>query len=145
MKKIWLIMAGFIMLAAFASVSFASGEQIKLLVDGRQIQADVPPQIINGRTMVPVRWVAEALGAEVSWDGKNVFIKSNGSKAESEIDEEQVADWIVSQGKQHKESYYLEGLTFDTVNLDADGDLEVVARIDGAVLNKSGGGYLFVL
>lgn len=133
MKKILLIMAGFIMLAAFAAVSLASGGQLKLLVDGQEIEADVPPQIINGRTMVPVRWVAEALGAEVSWDGKNVFIKSNGSKAESEIDEKRVADWIVSQGKQNKESYYLEGLTFETVNLDSDGDLEVVARIDGAV------------
>lgn len=29
---------------------------------------DVPPQIVNGRTMVPVRVVSEALGAEVNWD-----------------------------------------------------------------------------
>lgn len=27
-----------------------------------------PPQIINGRTMVPVRWVAEALGFDVTWN-----------------------------------------------------------------------------
>lgn len=28
---------------------------------------DVPPQIINGRTMIPLRAVTEALGAEVTW------------------------------------------------------------------------------
>lgn len=29
---------------------------------------DVPAQIINGKTMVPVRFVSEALGAQVNWD-----------------------------------------------------------------------------
>jgi len=38
-------------------------------VDGNQLTLDVPPQIINGRTMVPVRFVSEGLGAEVGWDG----------------------------------------------------------------------------
>jgi len=30
---------------------------------------DVPPQIIEGRTYLPIRWVAEPLGATVIWDG----------------------------------------------------------------------------
>ncbi|HPP44067.1 MAG TPA: copper amine oxidase N-terminal domain-containing protein [Caldisericia bacterium] len=30
---------------------------------------DVPPIIIEGRTLLPIRWVAEPLGAEVGWDG----------------------------------------------------------------------------
>ncbi|NTW06100.1 MAG: copper amine oxidase N-terminal domain-containing protein [Peptococcaceae bacterium] len=33
-----------------------------------QIIMDVPAKIINGRTMVPVRFVSEALGADVIWD-----------------------------------------------------------------------------
>ncbi|WP_192930122.1 stalk domain-containing protein [Alkaliphilus pronyensis] len=32
---------------------------------------DVPPQIINSRTFIPVRFVSEALGMDVKWDGKN--------------------------------------------------------------------------
>jgi hypothetical protein len=36
--------------------------------NGAQITMDVPAKIINGRTMVPVRFVSEALGADVSWD-----------------------------------------------------------------------------
>lgn len=30
---------------------------------------DVPAKIVNGRTMVPVRAVGEAFGADVRWDG----------------------------------------------------------------------------
>lgn len=33
------------------------------------IAVDVPAQIINGRTMVPIRVVSECMGAEVNWNG----------------------------------------------------------------------------
>lgn len=32
---------------------------------------DVPPKIINGRTMVPVRFIAETMGLKVDWDAAN--------------------------------------------------------------------------
>lgn len=35
--------------------------------NGETLELDVPPQIINERTMVPVRFIAEALGYEVDW------------------------------------------------------------------------------
>ena len=38
---------------------------------GRTITMDVPPTIIGGLTYVPVRFVAETLGAVVSWDEEN--------------------------------------------------------------------------
>jgi outer membrane protein assembly factor BamB len=38
-------------------------------VNGLLIQLDAPPTIINGRTMVPLRFVSETFGAEVGWDG----------------------------------------------------------------------------
>ena len=41
---------------------------ITLEVDGQTVTTDVPPMIVDGRTMVPVRFVAEALGATVAWD-----------------------------------------------------------------------------
>lgn len=34
-------------------------------VNGQSVSLDVPPQIINGRTLVPIRFVSENLGAEV--------------------------------------------------------------------------------
>ena len=43
---------------------------IKIFLNGRQLEFDVEPMLINGRTMVPIRVIFEALGAEVSWDGQ---------------------------------------------------------------------------
>lgn len=37
--------------------------------NGFPIQLDVEPIIMNGRTMVPLRFVSEAFGADVKWDG----------------------------------------------------------------------------
>ncbi|MQL52519.1 hypothetical protein GFC01_09645 [Desulfofundulus thermobenzoicus] len=72
-RKKWLIVFGAaILTAALATLSFAASP-IKLIVNGQEIKPDVPPQIINDRTMVPVRWVAEALGADVQWSNNRVI------------------------------------------------------------------------
>ena len=53
---------------SFTSV-FAAEDAIKVVLNGEEIDfADVAPQIINDRTMVPLRAIFEALGAEVTWD-----------------------------------------------------------------------------
>lgn len=36
--------------------------------DSKTISIDAPPEIIEGRTFVPLRFVAEALGVNVTWD-----------------------------------------------------------------------------
>ena len=38
------------------------------LFDLGEVELDVPPQIINDRTLVPVRAISESMGAEVEWD-----------------------------------------------------------------------------
>ncbi len=38
-------------------------------VNGHDVTLDVPAMTMGGRTMVPLRFVGEALGAEVRWDG----------------------------------------------------------------------------
>lgn len=42
--------------------------------NGTPISVDVPAQIMNGRTMVPARVVAEAFGADVDWDGNGRIV-----------------------------------------------------------------------
>src|SRR3989304_3420642 len=37
-------------------------------VNGRPVSLDVPPLIIGGRTLVPLRFVSQALGARVGWE-----------------------------------------------------------------------------
>lgn len=39
------------------------------LVFGESKENDVTPKIVNDRTMLPIRFIAEALGAEVEWNG----------------------------------------------------------------------------
>jgi hypothetical protein len=52
---------------------------LKASVDGRTVKLDQKAVIINNRTMVPVRFVSEALGSKVEWDAKNltIHIKTN--------------------------------------------------------------------
>jgi len=49
-------------------------------VDNRAIPLDVPAVIVNGRTLVPLRFVGEALGAKVEWESASrvVYVTSPG-------------------------------------------------------------------
>jgi len=88
MKKKWLTVIGAVILAtAITTVAFAPSP-IKLVVNGQEIKPDVPPHLINGRTMVPIRWVAEALGADVQWDERSnavVITKEMPGVSESDL------------------------------------------------------------
>lgn len=48
-------------------------------VDQKQVMLDVPSSIIDGRAMVPVRFIAEELGFKVAWNGEKraVFINTD--------------------------------------------------------------------
>ena len=39
-------------------------------VNGKKVMLDVAPVIINGRTMVPIRFISESLDSQVLWDGE---------------------------------------------------------------------------
>lgn len=64
------------------SVHLAIGSPY-VTINGQQSTMDVAPFEIAGRTEVPLRFVAQALGANVSWNGSNdtVYIGANGSSA----------------------------------------------------------------
>ena len=51
---------------------------VNATVNGENVVNDVAPMIVNGRTMLPIRFVAENLGAKVYWDEylQRVSIKS---------------------------------------------------------------------
>ena len=55
-------------------------EDIRVFLDGQKISFDVPPQIINDYTMVPMRAIFEALGYYVDWNDADKSITAvNGS------------------------------------------------------------------
>jgi hypothetical protein len=57
-----------------AVVTVPSAEPIQLNINNSPLQMDVPPMIVNGRTMVPLRAIFEALGATVQWNPDNQSI-----------------------------------------------------------------------
>ncbi|OPJ56307.1 N-acetylmuramoyl-L-alanine amidase family protein [Alkalithermobacter paradoxus] len=83
MKKILSLFACvlLIFISSFTS-AFGQSNQIRAIVDGRvmtlqtvqirlngvELRNDVPPVILNNRTLVPVRIVSESLGAKVEWN-----------------------------------------------------------------------------
>ncbi len=53
---------------------------VSALKNGVPVTIDVPPSIVDNRTLVPVRFVSEALGSEVGWDEtkRQVSIRTSG-------------------------------------------------------------------
>ena len=65
---------------AFSCIAYASDE-ISVVVDGQKVEFDVPPQIMEGRTMLPMRKTFEAFGANVEWIGEmNLVLATYKSK-----------------------------------------------------------------
>lgn len=75
MKKLLSLILVVTLLFAFAVSAYAGGpggwsaliKRVEVFVDDKKVEFDVQPEIINGRTMVPLRAIFEALGATVEW------------------------------------------------------------------------------
>lgn len=77
MKKILALILVFSFVMSFAA--FAENE-ITITVNSAPLVLDVAPDIVEGRTMVPMRAVFEALGANVTWQAENqLIIATSGS------------------------------------------------------------------
>jgi hypothetical protein len=68
MRQLLSAIAVLVALFCLTAAAVYAEDAIKIFVNGKEIGSDVPPQIVEGRTLVPLRTVAEALGAQVEWD-----------------------------------------------------------------------------
>lgn len=66
MKKIICFLLCAVTILSFATCFAAS--DVKVIVNGKEVEFDQPPIIENNRTLVPLRAIFEALGASVGWD-----------------------------------------------------------------------------
>lgn len=66
------------MILSCSAVSAADNE-VKVYLDGTQLQFEQPPVIQDGRTLVPMRAIFEALGADVDWQGETQYIVATSS------------------------------------------------------------------
>jgi hypothetical protein len=59
----------FAVLAALAAPCAAADAPVKLVLEGKALAPDPAPFLKDGRTMVPLRFIAEAMGYAVDWRG----------------------------------------------------------------------------
>jgi len=67
LRKIIFTVFAAILTLTISATAFASND-VSVTIDGVPQSFDVPAQIIDGRTMVPMRAIFEALGASVEWN-----------------------------------------------------------------------------
>lgn len=75
----------------FVTVTLKIGSTT-MIKNGEEIILDVPAQIVNERTLVPVRAVAESFGANVEWNDKESTVIITSQKIEPKEIEEEVIE-----------------------------------------------------
>lgn len=70
MKKLFSVITLFLMIFTLQTGVFAANDDIVVTVDGSVVSFDQQPVIIDGRTLVPMRFIFQKLGANVEWDGE---------------------------------------------------------------------------
>ncbi len=67
MKRTLSLLMVVMMIASLLVAPALADDGIKVTINGVEQKYDVMPVIINGRTLVPMRGIYEALGAEITW------------------------------------------------------------------------------
>jgi len=103
-------------------------------LNSQNFQLDVPAQIINGRTMLPIRPLLERIGFSVDWNGatRTVIIESPPSPF-AEMTREQMIDnlvgtWAVLESDM-PEGHHFSSFTLNAPNIDM-GDGEFVTGVN---------------
>lgn len=66
-KKLYYLVCAVLLVGLLPAWGLASS-WIRVVVDGEELPLEPAPQVVEGRVLVPIRFVAEALGAEVHWE-----------------------------------------------------------------------------
>lgn len=81
MRRRFLIISLVILLSLFSTAAAYASPNV--ILNGTSVFFDVPPTIEDGRTLVPLRAIFEAIGADVAWDNNTQTVTA--SKGGTEI------------------------------------------------------------
>lgn len=72
-KKLLSVLLSLLLTLSLAAPSLA----LDLYVDTKKIETDVPPVVVDNRTLVPLRATFEALNATLDWDGETQTVTAS--------------------------------------------------------------------
>ncbi len=75
MKRLLSLLMALVLLCSF-NIATAAEADISVFINAAEVEFDVPPVIVDGRTLVPLRAIFEALGASVEWDNNTRSVLS---------------------------------------------------------------------
>ena len=70
------------------SLPVMAADRVEVVVSGEILESDADAEIVNGRTFVPLRAIAEKLGADVDWDQdtQSITLTKNAATTKLTID-----------------------------------------------------------
>ncbi|HCT31301.1 MAG TPA: sulfurtransferase [Bacteroidales bacterium] len=80
LKNIICTLIGILLFSAVCAE--AADKKVSLIINGKQNPVETQPFIRDGQVFVPVRFIAEELGAQVVWDDKNYSVLINKDQSE---------------------------------------------------------------
>jgi hypothetical protein len=83
-RKLFTALLAGTLIISLSTIAFAGGS-IKMFYNGQEIKTDTSPININGRIFAPVRALAEAMGAKVSWDKDSNQVNITGNDQSMQI------------------------------------------------------------
>lgn len=107
--------------------------------NGQAVMLDVPPMIVQGRTLIPLRFFSEALGCQVTWDGVTYEVKIASPKEKMKVvgfyalGDSRTSSWTSIFGKPYPEidagnTDIIGELALGWYSLDAEGNLLTKSR-----------------
>lgn len=81
-RPLIVVLVMLVLIGLFAVPSIAASQSIQVFVNGQILQFDVPPTVVSGRTLVPLRAIFEALNAKVAWDNTSQTVSATWNGGE---------------------------------------------------------------
>jgi len=64
----------------FKNIDYTKTEDIRIFTENKEIEFDTKPNVVDGRTLVPMRAIFETFGLEVSWNNETKQATGSNSK-----------------------------------------------------------------
>ena len=116
-----------------------ANDEITIYLNSERLEFDVPPQIIDDRTMVPLRVIFEALGAEVEWNEKHQMIWGRNDESVIGLQIDRLEMTIAKYNIDVDTPYSIETITLDVAPILLNGrtlvPIRAVSEAFGATVN----------